>query len=239
MASLPLRSRAFTFPLRAFQDARLSSHTPTAPRSLSSLTTGRFQSAQGVQITPKISPIRTLRPAYLSLVRGSLNSSPRNNLNLHLQQSRLYGNSNRKVPTADAVIEELQDLYEIAKDEFEIATESTDGGTIYAASDRDSARDALNDLCATYFLYTHKPGDEDTGIVLRSGEKLSGSKLLSGESVILSEGQEEGEGRVVDTGFEPQNIEVAVRDEVRRRVGQRVRELRNAVEHLEERAMEE
>ncbi|KAJ5714126.1 uncharacterized protein N7483_011307 [Penicillium malachiteum] len=236
MAFLPIRSRTFTFHLRALQDARLSSHTPTAPRGLSSLTTGRFQS---VQCTTKNFPIQTLRPTSLSPEQRSLNASPRSNLNLQLQQSRLYGNSNKNLPTADAVIEELQDLYEIAKDEFEIATESTDGGTIYAASDRDSARDALNDLCATYFLYTHKPGDEDTGILLRSGEKLSGSKLLSGESVILSEGQEEGEGRVVDTGFEPQNVEVAVREEVRRRVGQRVRELRNAVEHLEERAMEE
>ncbi|KAJ5740772.1 hypothetical protein N7493_000644 [Penicillium malachiteum] len=239
MASLSLRSGTPTFHFRALQIARLSSNTPTAPRSLSSSTTGHFQSVRGVQSTSKNFPIQPIRPTSLSLAWRSPNPSLRSNLNLHLQQSRLYGNSNRNAPTADAVIEELQDLYEIAKDEFEIATESTDGGTIYAASDRDSARDALNDLCATYFLYTHKPGEEDTGILLRSGEKLSGSKLLSGEAVILTEGHEEGEGRVVDTGFEPQNIDVAVRDEVRRRVGQRVRELRNAVEHLEERAMEE
>ena len=155
---------------------------------------------------------------------------------MQTQKSQAYSTSSN-APTADAIIEELQDLYEIAKDEFEIATESTDGGTIYAASDRDSARDALNDFCATYFLYTHKPGEEDTGIVLRSGEKLSGSKLLTG-GVILGE-SEDGNGRAVDTSFEPSSVETAVRNEVRKRIGQRVRELRNAVELLEDRAMEE
>lgn len=44
--------------------------------------------------------------------------------------------------------------YLTAKDEFEIATDSTDSSTIYAASDRESARDALNQLISIYTLYT-------------------------------------------------------------------------------------
>jgi hypothetical protein len=40
----------------------------------------------------------------------------------------------------------------------------------------------------------------------------------------------------VNTNFDPSDIPARVRDEVRRRVGHRVRELSNAVEVLEERA---
>ncbi|KAJ5281303.1 hypothetical protein N7478_006675 [Penicillium angulare] len=151
----------------------------------------------------------------------------------HQSQSRAFAS---KPITADALIEEIQDLYEIAKDEFEIATESTDGGTIYAASDRDAARDALNDLAATYFLYSYREGEEDTGVVLRSGEKMTGSRLLSGEGVVLGEGIEGAEE--FKAGYEGE-IGDEIKGEVRRRVGQRIRELRNAVELLEERAMEE
>lgn len=55
---------------------------------------------------------------------------------------------------ADLLVEELEELYLTAKDEFEIATDSTDSSTIYAASDRESARDALNQLISIYTLYT-------------------------------------------------------------------------------------
>lgn len=41
---------------------------------------------------------------------------------------------------------------------------------------------------------------------------------------------------IVETNFDPAAIPAEVRDEVKRRVGQRVRELQNAVEVLEERA---
>lgn len=40
----------------------------------------------------------------------------------------------------------------------------------------------------------------------------------------------------VGTGYDPADIEPAVREEVKKRVGQRVRELENAVQLLEERA---
>jgi hypothetical protein len=59
----------------------------------------------------------------------------------------------------------------------------------------------------------------------------------------IEEGQEkegegeEGESQVVTTNFDPAQVTAPAREEVRKRVGQRVRELRNAVETLEERAM--
>lgn len=228
MASLPLRARA-SLRTRMGPSSQLSSSI-TAPRSLSSLTTAHLATPKSMPAKTKDSFLTYPKPSQLRKWSSSFQRT------VQTEKSQAYSTSSN-APTADAIIEELQDLYEIAKDEFEIATESTDGGTIYAASDRDSARDALNDFCATYFLYTHKPGEEDTGIVLRSGEKLSGSKLLTG-GVILGE-SEDGNGRAVDTSFEPSSVETAVRNEVRKRIGQRVRELRNAVELLEERAMEE
>ncbi|KAJ5637619.1 hypothetical protein N7490_007498 [Penicillium lividum] len=213
MTSIPLRTRAQSLRLRNLQSPRLSSIT--LPRILSTLPTRYFH--QRPQTTPN--PIRPYqKPQYITL------QNPR-----HQYSTR--------APTADALIEELQELYETAKDEFEIATESTDGATIYAASDRDSARDALNEFCATYFLYTSRPGEEDTGVVLRSGEAMSGTSLREAEVVLL--GEEGEDGPVVDTEFEPSSVEVDIREEVRRRIGQRVRELRNAVELLEERAHEE
>ncbi|PYI35194.1 hypothetical protein BP00DRAFT_422530 [Aspergillus indologenus CBS 114.80] len=126
--------------------------------------------------------------------------------------------------TSDIIVEELQDLYETAKDEFEIATESTDGATIYAASDREAARDALNELLAVYTLYTR-----DVSLLDAAGR--SGVARLLG-----AEGADEVR---IDTGLNPQGIEDAVRQEVRRRVGQRVRELKAAVEGLEGRGHEE
>ncbi|GFF39384.1 L-xylulose reductase [Aspergillus udagawae] len=117
---------------------------------------------------------------------------------------------------------ELLHRYETAKDEFEIATDSTASSTIYAASDRESARDALNQLLAVYSLYT-------TGIAT-TAESHAPQEIQQGD------GNADEQGQVVNTNFDPSEIPARVRDEVRRRVGQRVRELRNAVEGLEERA---
>ncbi|KAJ5301977.1 hypothetical protein PENANT_c057G00294 [Penicillium antarcticum] len=125
---------------------------------------------------------------------------------------------------ADLLIEELQELYEIAKDEFEIATESTDTGTIYAASDRESARDALNQLSAVYHLYTARPGEVES-------ENGNGNGADAAE--------DDGDGTIIETNYNPAEVPRGVKDEVRRRVGQRIRELKNAVELLEERAHEE
>jgi hypothetical protein len=52
----------------------------------------------------------------------------------------------------------------------------------------------------------------------------------------MQQGNGDESGQLVNTNFDPSDIPARVRDEVRRRVGHRVRELSNAVEVLEERA---
>ncbi|KAF2141041.1 uncharacterized protein K452DRAFT_299102 [Aplosporella prunicola CBS 121167] len=91
--------------------------------------------------------------------------------------------------TADEKIEEIQELYATARDEFEIAAEETESNTVYAADDRAAAREELDKLKAAY------------------------------EAVVGGPDKEVG-------------------DEVKRRIGQRIRELDNAVVALEESAME-
>ncbi|KAL2832099.1 hypothetical protein BDW59DRAFT_169504 [Aspergillus cavernicola] len=118
---------------------------------------------------------------------------------------------------ADLIVEELQELYESTTDELEIATESTSDDTIYAASDRASARDALDSLVAAYELYTNT----NTNISTSSN---GGDGAIEGG---------EGRGPLVELAFDPVGIEAEVREEVRRRVGQRVREVKSAVEGLE------
>ncbi|MCJ1294025.1 hypothetical protein MMC34_005582 [Xylographa carneopallida] len=51
---------------------------------------------------------------------------------------------------ADARLEELQELYATAKDEFEIASEETEKKTVYAADDRVAAQDELQKLKAAF-----------------------------------------------------------------------------------------
>lgn len=174
----------------------------------------------------------TLRQA-----RPILTHTPRTLHNLHTKRPQQIPTSNQRIPQirsyanlnassgkaeADLLVEELQELYEVAKDEFEIATESTDTSTIYAASDRESARDALNQLSSVYGLYTARPGE------VRSENQKEGEE----------EGEGEGDGAIIETNYDPAEIPQGVKDEVRRRVGQRIRELRYAVEALEERALE-
>lgn len=91
---------------------------------------------------------------------------------------------------ADAIVETLTDLYGTARDEFEIAAEETEKKTVYAADDRDAAREAFADL-KNAFEEAVRVSDPETG------------------------------------------------KEVQGRVGQRVRELENALTALEESAMED
>jgi hypothetical protein len=98
-------------------------------------------------------------------------------------QNRSYGTKT----AADEIIEEIQEQYGTARDEFEIASEETEKKTVYAADDRAAAREELEALKKMY---------EDA---------------LEGP---------EGE-------------------EVKRRVGQRIRELDNAVGAMEKSALEE
>jgi hypothetical protein len=88
----------------------------------------------------------------------------------------------------DDVIEQIQELYGTAKDEFEIASEESEKNSTYAPDDREAAWEELDKLVEFY-----------TGVV-------------------------EGEDR-------------GVADEVKRRVGQRVRELVAGVEAMEEAAL--
>jgi len=98
-----------------------------------------------------------------------------------------FTSSSTHAKTADALLEDLQDQYATARDEFEIATEETEKKTVYAADDREAARkefDALKDMFESACAGPH-------------GE------------------------------------------EVKRRVGQRVRELENALKGLEISALED
>jgi predicted RNA-binding protein len=85
------------------------------------------------------------------------------------------------------LIENIQEQYATARDEFEIATEETEKKSVYAADDRAAAREELDKL-----------------------------KEMFEEALAGSEGEE-----------------------VQRRVGQRIRELVNAVAGLEKAASEE
>lgn len=89
--------------------------------------------------------------------------------------------------SADEKVEELQELYATAKDEFEIASEETEKKTVYAADDRAAAQ---------------------------------------GELARFKEAYEKA-------------LESADGEQIRNRIGSRVRELERAVEAMEERAMED
>lgn len=119
----------------------------------------------------------------LSSVR-TFTSTPRIKWPAESPNSSLSADSQKFV---DEAIEDIQELYGTAKDEFEIASEETEKNTTYAEDDRAAAREELDRLLEYY-----------KGIV-------------------------EGEDRVVA-------------DEVKRRVGQRIRELEQAVLAMEEAA---
>ncbi|KAL7779466.1 hypothetical protein CFE70_008970 [Pyrenophora teres f. teres 0-1] len=122
----------------------------------------------------------------LSSVR-TFTSSPRAKLASSTSQapSPLSPESQQAV---DEAIEQIQELYGTARDEFEIASEESEKNTTYAPDDRAAAREELDRLLEYY-----------NGLVER-GDR-------------------------------------AVADEVKRRVGQRIRELENAVLAMEEAAL--
>lgn len=121
----------------------------------------------------------------------------------------------------------------MATDEFEIATDSTDSATIYASSDRESARDALDQLLVVYTLYTTDVSSTEFQNVQREQEVRRQDEEKSDQT---GEGDGDEGSRVVTTNVNPEVVSKEAREEVRKRVGQRVRELKNAVENLEERA---
>jgi hypothetical protein len=89
--------------------------------------------------------------------------------------------------TVDAKIEEIQELYATARDEFEIAAEETTSNTVYAEEDRTAAKKELEKLQKVY------------------------SDTINGSDKQLA-------------------------DEVKKRVGQRIRELENAMQAMEDMA---
>lgn len=148
----------------------------------------------------------------------------------------------------------------MAKDEFEIATESTNNATIYAASDRESARDALDHLKRVYTLYTEMTTSSasDTPAGTQGGESApvpkepvlqnAAEQIQAGRSDPLVSGDpasgapmfgEPATVMNVTPNYNPEEIDPAVKEEVKRRIGQRIRELQAAVENLEEQARNE
>ena len=103
----------------------------------------------------------------------------------HSSSSSAPSSSSEAAATIDETIEQIQELYGTARDEFEIAVEETEKNTTYAADDRAAAREELDKLLEYY-----------TGVV--------------------------------------EGGDAAVAEEVKRRVGQRIRELEQAVLALEE-----
>ncbi|PVH82079.1 hypothetical protein DL98DRAFT_514152 [Cadophora sp. DSE1049] len=88
--------------------------------------------------------------------------------------------------SADSIIEEIQDQYAVARDEFEISTEETEKKSVYAQADREAAREELDKLKEMY------------------------EKALQGSDA----------------------------EEIKSRIGNRIRELDHAVQALEESAQE-
>lgn len=149
-----------------------ASRSPICTSCLRQFSTTRFFPEDFLQ--PKSSPAP--RPS-LSISRLDIRT-PLNQL-----QQRNYSEKS----AADELIEEIQDQYGTARDEFEIATEETEKKSVYAADDRAAAREELDRLKEMY------------------------EKAVEG-----------GSG-----------------EEVKMRVGQRIRELDQAVQALERSALEE
>ncbi|EEQ33417.1 hypothetical protein McanMca71_001405 [Microsporum canis] len=129
-------------------------------------------------------------------------------------------NESTKKTTVDNYIQEIEDLYAIAKDELEIAAESTAEATIYAASDRISMREAFDDLKHTYGAYAdNNPPPQD----IEPKDGANGVDVAEERS----------------TAYDSTDIPDDIRAEIKRRVGHRIREIENAVNSLEESARHE
>lgn len=66
------------------------------------------------------------------------------------------------------------------------------------------------------------------------GEVSAAEREAEGEQI----GEGEGEGKS-KTNYDPKEVTPEIREEIQRRIGQRMREMRSAVEALEERAKED
>ncbi|KKZ67265.1 hypothetical protein EMCG_07070 [[Emmonsia] crescens] len=137
----------------------------------------------------------------------------------------------------------LHELTSHCLTQLEIAAESTAASTIYAVSDRIALREAFDDLDHAYAAYTGtKPHPSHLERPPPSSPEIQDSNASSDARVAAKEGkevdEEEEEGRS-SMSFNSGEIPDEVRKEIKRRVGQRIRELRNAVERLEESVREQ
>jgi hypothetical protein len=136
----------------------------------------------------------TLRASTL-LLRPQSTSPPTARFASHIHAAPITPTSTRSLSSntgpsaADERIESITELYATAQDEFEIAMEETEKGTVYAQEDRDAAREELEKVLEAY------------------------RSAVEGEDRELAE-------------------------EVRRRIGHRVRELEAGVKRMEEIATE-
>ncbi|EGE06420.1 hypothetical protein TEQG_05424 [Trichophyton equinum CBS 127.97] len=165
-------------------------------------------------------PVSTNSPRHRLLNSGPVTAGVHKHPS-PMSYDRNYSTSqSSKRVTVDDYIQEIEDLYAIAKDELEIATESTAAATIYAASDRISMREAFDDLNHAYGAYAdNNPPPED--IESKDGENRTGV------------------AEVRSTSYDPTNIPADVRAEIKKRIGHRIREIENAVKNLEESAQHE
>ena len=141
-----------------------AARTTICVRCIRSVPPSIFLSTSFTNQSRPIQPARPLPPSILSCAG----------------QSRTYATRS----SADEIIEQIQEQYATARDEFEIATEETEKKSVYAADDRAAAREELDALKALY------------------DQALQGSDA----------------------------------EEVKTRVGQRIRELDSAVQTLEKKA---
>ena len=97
----------------------------------------------------------TIRTRFTQLSRSSrpfsllLSPSIRHPPSSSLPNKSTFISSPKEFSTkseADGILEELQDQYATAKDEFEIAAEETEKKTVYAEGDRKAAREELDTL---------------------------------------------------------------------------------------------
>jgi len=135
---------------------------------------------------------QNLRPSHRTLTTSLCPKQPTATQSFRITSSspissQIHCRSFATKTAADELIEKITEQYATARDEFEIACEETDKKTVYAAEDREAARDELDVLKEMY------------------------------EQALQSEAGEE----------------------IRGRVGQRIRELDNAVQEMEKRGLED
>lgn len=83
---------------------------------------------------------------------------------------------------ADAAIEEIQELYATAKDEFDIASEESEKNTTYAPDDRIAARETFDQLLDFYQGIVHGPDSA----VANEVKRRVGSSIRELEGAVLA-----------------------------------------------------